>query len=82
MFDFNAAKGREQKAQIDRLRRSVELHETLHSTLVGRALKAMEDPAKAVERGMAPNRDKLKERMNFVLRDAHTKFSEGHRKKR
>jgi len=75
VYQANAAKGPKQKNMIDRLRRSVELHESLHSTLLERAVKATADPAKAVEGGMAKDREALKKQMNFILRDAFTRLN-------
>jgi hypothetical protein len=38
-------------------------------------VKTAADPAKAVECGMAKDRDALKERMNSILRDAFTRLN-------
>ena len=76
VYKVNAAKGPKQKKMIDRLRHSVELHESLHSTLLERAVNATADPAKAVEGGMAKDREALKKQMNFILRDAFTRLNQ------
>jgi hypothetical protein len=75
VYKANAAKGPKQKNMVDRFRNSVEAHESLHSTLLERAVKTAADPAKAVECGMAKDRDALKERMNSILRDAFTRLN-------
>jgi len=57
---------------LDRLRRSVEAHEQLHSTLAARAIAGKKDPAKGAESSLEKNRQKLHDAVNLLFTTARS----------
>lgn len=73
VYELNVQKNN--RAQIERLRRSVEQHEKLHYVLVKRAADAAADPAVSVEKGMSKNRGELADKMNSIMREAYGRLA-------